>query len=467
VSTARGIFGLGWPILIGQLAVMAYAFVDTLLTGHVAPADLAAMGIGASVYASVFVSLTGVLNALNPIIGQHFGARRDIAVGASFVQGLWLALLLSVVGMPVLEFPQLWLAFVSPAPDVQQLVMGYVRIVGVGLPAALLFRALYAFNTAVSRPKMVMALQLGGLILKVTLSVILIFGELGAPRLGVIGAGLASLIAFWSMAGAGVLLVWLHPKYGQFAIRFARPCWRTLREQLRLGIRMGLAFALENTSFTFMTLLVARLGTSVLGGHQIVSNLTALTYQIPLALSVATATLTAQAIGARDLGRARKVAFVGMATCVGAASLTAGVVWTLRDSVVRLYTTDAAVAAVALSLIGYFAGLHVFDALQGVTASVLRAYRIALVPMVIYAFALWGPGLIGGYQLAFRPVLGGPLGAQGLWLMLAVSLALTAGALVAFYVWLLRRPEWATSEVRVSLGHRRRRAESHGAGLPD
>jgi multidrug resistance protein, MATE family len=64
---------------------------------------------------------------------------------------------------------------------------------------------------------------------------------------------------------------------------------------------------------------------------------------------------------------------------------------------------------------------------------------VAVVPVVIYALALWGPGLIGGYLVAFRPIIGRPLGVQGMWLMLALALALTATALVAFYLWFLQR----------------------------
>ena len=454
----RAILGLAWPIFIGQLAVMAFAFIDTLLTGHATAADLAAMGVGASVYASVFVTLTGVLNALNPIIGQHFGARRDRQVGASFVQGLWLTLLLSAVGMPILAFPQLWLHLVNPPADVEVLVTSYLRTLSLALPAALLFRALYAFNTAISRPKVVMVLQLAGLALKLILSDVLIFGLLGLPHLGVVGAGLATLIVFWSMFLAGVVVLRLHTIYQSFRIQLALPSWTHLKEQLHLGIPMGLSSGLENTSFTLMTLFVAQLGTNVLGGHQIISNLTGLAYQAPLAVSLATATLTAQAIGAGDPGRARATAFTGIGICIGLASLTASTVWTMRDSVVALYTTDAAVAAVALSLIGYFAGLHVFDALQGATAAVLRAYRVAIVPVVIYALALWGPGLIGGYLVAFRPVLGGPRGVQGMWLMLALALALTACTLVAFYLWFLREQQQFGGRLSVSASGRRQPA---------
>lgn len=461
-------------MLIGQFAVMAFALIDTLLTGHATPADLAAMGVGASVYASVFVTLTGALNALTPIVGQHFGARRLPAVGASFVQGLWLAVLLSAIGMPVLALSQLWLQLVNPPADVYDLVIAYLRTLSLALPAALLFRALYALNTAISRPKMVMGLQLGGLLLKLVLSELLIFGQLGLPRLGAVGAGVATLIVFWSMFVAGLLVMRMHGSYRALGIRPARPSWKALREQLHLGIPMALASGLENTSFTFMTLFVAQLGTSVLGGHQIVSNLTALAYQLPLAVSIATATLAAQAIGAGNPSRARSTAFTGMATCVGIAALTATCLWALRERVVGLYTTDTAVAAVALSLIGYFAGLHIFDALQGVTAAVLRAYRIAIVPMLIYAVALWGPGLIGGYLVAFRPVLGEPRGVAGLWLMLALALALTAAALVAFYVWFLSTSaRGASSRDATGLGRGRRwrgmaagAARSRGAGFP-
>jgi multidrug resistance protein, MATE family len=127
-SIALGILAQAWPILFGQLAVMAYCVIDTMMTGHASPADLAAMGVGASVYASVFVSLMGMVNALNPIIAQHYGARREAAIGPSYMQGLWLGLLLSAVGSPLLAFPELWLAHIDPAPDVKALATQYLRL---------------------------------------------------------------------------------------------------------------------------------------------------------------------------------------------------------------------------------------------------------------------------------------------------------------------------------------------------
>jgi MATE family multidrug resistance protein len=418
---------------------VAYAVIDTMMTGHASPADLAAMAVGASVYGSVFMGLIGVVTALNPIVAHHYGGQRWAAIGPSYVQGLWLALLLSLVGMPVLAFPEPWLAYVGAAPGVQALVTDYLRLLSFALPAALLFRTTYVFNVAVSRPKVMMTVQVAGLVLKVALNYALIFGRFGLPRLGVVGCGLASLIVLWALFAMGWAYTHLDPSYRRFEIGPAWPRWAALKEHLQLGVPIGLSYALESTSFSFMTLLIARLGTHVTGGHQIISNVAALSFQIPLALSLATATLTAHALGGGDPARARRTAFTGIRMAVTVAFLTALTVWALRRGIVGSYTDDGPVAGVALSLIGYFVAFHVFDALQAITAFVLRAYKIAVIPTVIYAVALWGLGLVGGYAVAFGTLLGGPRGAPGMWLMQTVALFLTSVLLVAFYLWVLGR----------------------------
>ena len=133
-----------------------------------------------------------------------------------------------------------------------------------------------------------------------------------------------------------------------------------------------------------------------MGGHQVVANLAALCFMLPLSLSVATATLTAQAIGADDPRRARATALTGMRIAALVAAVTALLVWTLRGGIVRLYSRDPAVVATALTLIPFLAAFHFFDALQVVASFVLRAYKLAIAPTVIHATALWGLGVVGG-----------------------------------------------------------------------
>jgi MATE family multidrug resistance protein len=226
--------------------------------------------------------------------------------------------------------------------------------------------------------------------------------------------------------------------YRRFAIRPAWPRWAALREILGLGIPMSVSYALESTSFTVMTLLAARLGTTVMGGHQVVANLAAVCFMLPLALSVATATLAAQAIGAGDRARARETALTGMQVGALVAVVTALTVSTLRGGIVGLYTRDPAVVAMALALIPYLVAFHFFDALQSIASFVLRAYKLAIAPTLVHAAALWGVGVGGGYLIAFGGVWGPPWGIAGMWLMQAVALAVAALLLVVLYVGLPR-----------------------------
>jgi len=438
-SITRGIVAQARALLVGQLAVMSFAVVDTVLTGHASAVDLATLGLGLSVYSTVFVGLMGAISALNPIIAQHFGAGRFAAIGASYGQGLWMALLLSAGGFLLLAFPEVWLPWLHPPPEVEPLVARYLRVLSLALPASLMFRAIYSLNTAVSRPHVVMALQLGGLVLKVLLSYVLIFGKVGLPRLGALGGALASVIVFWALFLTGLAYMRFNPFYRRFGIHWAWPRWPILRELFHLGIPMSLSYTLEATSFTVITLLAARLGTTVMGGHQIVANLAALCFMLPLSLSVATATLTAQAIGAGEPARARETAATGLRIGAVIAALTVAVIWTLRHGIVGLYTSDPAVMAMALSLLPYLAAFHFFDAIQTVTDFVLRAHKIVVPPIVIYAVTLWGVGVFGGYQLAFRGVAGPPWGIAGMWLMQSIALALAAALLVVFYLWVIQR----------------------------
>ena len=432
--------GQAQPILVGQLALMAFAVVDTVLTGHASAVDLATMGLGLSVYSTVFVGLLGAVTALNPIIAQHYGADRHAAIGVAYVQGLWMALILSAVGFVVLALPQLWLGWLQAPPEVEALVTQYLRVLSLGLPGSLLFRAIYSLNTAVSRPRVVMTLQLVGLGLKILLSYALIYGALGLPRMGAVGAALASVLVFWALFVMGLVYMHRDPFYRRFAIHWEGPRWPILRELFGLGIPMSLSYTLEATSFTVITLLAARLGTTVMGGHQVVANMAAVCFMIPLSLSIATATLTAQSIGAGDGRRAHATALTGMRMSAVVAVATVTVMWALRDGIVRLYTSDGGVAAVALTLIPYLAAFHLFDALQTVATFILRAYKIAVAPTVVHAVALWGIGVFGGYQVAFRGGWGPSWGIAGMWMMQAIALALAALLLVTYYVGYCARP---------------------------
>lgn len=438
------IVALAWPILIGQLAVIANGVIDTAMTSRYSATDLAALALGTSIYISVFVGLNGVLAAISPIVGQLYGAKRLDAIGDEIKQGGWLALFLTIAGCLVLLFPQPLLSLAHASPELNEKARLYLTTLALALPATLGFRLYASLNTAISRPKMVMMLQVGALALKIPLNALFIFGGLGLPAMGGPGCAIATAITVWLsfMIGFGILR--FNPDYKVFRLfgtGFVRPKWKAQRDLLKLGIPMGLSYLIEVTAFAFMALFIARLGDTVVAGHQITANFGTVLYMLPLAIASATGTLVAQSIGAQQLDNARRVGFAGIRLAAILSVSIGCIVWVTRDLIVRAYTPNAAIIATALPLFVFIAFYQLFDAIQVVTAFVLRAYKVAVVPTLMYAVALWGIGLGGGYVLGLDPFGISPAafhGAAGFWLGNSTSLALVAAALL-WYLRLVQR----------------------------
>ena len=450
-ATLRGIAKQAWPVLISQWASISFGVLDTAMTGHSSPDDLAAMALSASIYITVFVGLMGVVHALIPILAQQFGAGNNAEVGKSWGQGVWLALGLSVVGAALMLFPDMWL-FMSGdvAPGVRDRIASYLQALVLALPAALVFRTIYALGTAVSRPKLVMAINLSIIGFKALFNWLFIYGKLGLPAMGAAGAGLATAVVSWMSLGLGLWVITHDRYYRRFQLRIGKPDWKALKELLRLGIPMGGSYLVEVSAFTFMALLVAREGTFVTGGHQIMSNLAALCYMMPMALGVATAALTAQAIGAGNYAHAHRTGMAGLALGLIGALLTAAVLLIGRPLILAAYTDDGAVAAVATTLLAVLPLFHLFDSMQCINSYLLRAYKIAVVPLILQTVALAGVGLVGGWWFGFGPGKGGidglremlvpgsPQGAGSMWLMAMFGLALSAILLHLWYRRILR-----------------------------
>ena len=159
----RRIANLAAPVLVGQLAVIAFGVIDTVMAGSASAADLAAVGLGGSIYVTVYISLMGVLQALAPIAGQLYGAGRHGEIGVEVRQAAWLGLALTIPGMLLLLFPVPLLTFAQASPELAQKAGAYLHIIAFGLPAALGFRIYSALNNALSRPVMVTVLQIAGL----------------------------------------------------------------------------------------------------------------------------------------------------------------------------------------------------------------------------------------------------------------------------------------------------------------
>jgi MATE family multidrug resistance protein len=447
----REIARQAWPVLVASWAGVAFGVIDTAMGGHSSALDLQIMALATSIYVTVFVGLMGTVHALIPILAQHFGAGHKEEVGRLWGQGMWLAAGLCLAGAVFLLLPDLWLSIAGDLePAVREGVRDYLLALTFALPAALAFRAVYALATAVSRPRTVMTIYVGSLGFKLFFNWVFMFGKLGMPALGATGAGLSTAVVSWLMLAVGMWTVLHDPWYAQFQPRLGRPRWRDQAELLRLGIPMGGSYLIEVCAFTFMALLAARDGMYVTGAHQIMANIAALCYMIPMAVGISTAATTAQAIGARDTVLARINGRAGILLAVGAAMLTALIIVVGRDPLLTMYTDDVQVAAVAALLLMLLPFFHMGDALQCIGCYLLRAYKVTVAPLMMQIVALTGVGLGGGWWLGFGPARGAlagpieyflpgaPVGTTTMWLMSTVGLLLSASLLFVRYAWIVR-----------------------------
>lgn len=431
---------LAGPLLIGQLAVIAFGVLDTAMTARYSADDLAALAMASAIFISIYVGLTGVISALAPIAGQLFGAKRFAEIGEEVRQATWLALGLTVFGCFILINADQLLAISRVNDVIEDKAKLYLHILAIGLPASMAMRVLMALHNAVSRPTVITVIQIIGLALKIPLNLLFIYGGFGIEGMGGPGCAVATVIINWSWLLMTLGFVMFDRFYKPFKIfvRFSMPDWHRIWVLLKLGAPIGFSYLIEVTSFTFMSLFIARLGTTALAGHQIVANMGTVIYMVPLSLSIATMTLVSQSIGANKPERAEEIGwssvFFTTTVCV-----TIGIaVWMFRVQLLDLYDPPAEVKLFSIPLFLFIAFYQVFDALQITAAFILRAYRIAFWPMVIYAGSLWGVGLGGGYLMGFNVLGNTPeflQGANGFWAGNSLSLALAA----CFLLYLFRR----------------------------
>lgn len=447
------ILPMAWPVLIGQLAVLGFSTVDTILIARFAANDLAALSIGAAAYISVFIGLMGVVLAISPIAGQLYGAARLHDAGNQVHQATWLALGLSALGICALLFPEPFLNLAKPEPDVAHKVHAYLYALAFSLPASLLFTVYRGFNSAVSRPKAIMSLQLVGLLLKIPLSMLFIYGwSISVPGLeqpwvvapkGVAGCGWATAIVMWSQALIAWAVLRRDPFYDRFGLRgvgLKRPQRQAILRLLRLGAPMGASILIEVTGFTSMAFLISRQSAHAVAGHQLAANLVSLMFMVPLALANGTATLVAQRVGARNFDEARSLGWHGVEIAVALAMGLGAVVYFGRETILGLYTDNPAIIAAAMPLLVWVWWFHVGDAAQTLANFVLRSHHVTLLPLVCFAVSLWGIGLGGGYWVAHSNWAPAALrGASGYWAMSTVGLVLAGIMLCSLLAWIHRR----------------------------
>jgi MATE family multidrug resistance protein len=430
----RPLVALGVPTALTQLGMMMLGVVDTLMVGRLGVAELGAASLGNVWTFGTLIVGMGLMFGLDPILAQAHGARDHERVALTLQQGVVAALITSVpIALSWLVTEPVLILF-GQSPQLAAGAHAYVVVQIPSIPAFLVFLCLrqYLQSRSLVMPAFWITVVANGV--NALGNWVLIFGHLGFPRLGLTGAALATAGSrvFMLLALAGLVL----------ALRLHEGAWvpwsrraldlRDLGRIFKVGVPVGVQYALEGWAFQIATLFAGRLSASALAAHTIVLNLASLSFMLPMGISLGAATHVGNLIGAGHIARAQRAAYValGLGGLVMVVSATAfmGLRWELPG----LYTEDAVVIALAASILPIGAAFQLLDGVQVVGGGILRGMGNTMAAAVINLVGYYALALPLAAWLGFER----SLGLTGIWWGLAAGLAVVATALVS---WVARR----------------------------
>lgn len=423
---------LSLPLVAGQLAQTGMGVVDTMMAGGVSKLDLAGVALGSAVWLPTFLFMSGVLLALTPRIAQAVGKQDRAAVKASVMQGVWLALLLTVATLMILLSSAWWMRFFTLEVSVYNIAVDYIYALAWGALPALLFQVVRFFHEAHGLTKITMVLSIIGFVLNIPLNALFVYGYGPIPALGGVGCGFATSLVYLAMAVVGWWLVWAHPRYlayRQEAKLWRLPEWLGISQLLRVGVPIGGAILFEVGLFTFIAFLVTPLGTDALAAHQVAISFTALIFMLPLSLAMALTIRVGQLTGAGESTQVRIAISSALWIALLLGVLVTLLTWLFAREIVLLYTQDASVVLIAVTLLWMAALYQISDALQVVCAGALRGIGDTTSVMWVTLVSYWGVGLPAGFYLcygAWNTESGVWLGISGFWLSFVIGLSLAA-----------------------------------------
>ena len=417
---------LAAPVALAQVGLMGMGVVDTIMVGRVSPSDLAGVALGNVYYFAAVVFGMGTLFALDPVIAQAVGARDEAAISRGVQRGVFMALLLTALATTLMLPAERVLGALRQPADVVPLAAGYTRASIAGVLPFYLFIVQRQTLQAMGMLRAVLSSMLVANLANVGFNWVLVYGNLGVPPMGAIGAGWASSLSRIVMAMSLLTFAWplLRPHVRSLAPRALTAA--PLMRMFRLGAPTGVQFQLEFGAFGAAGLLAGLIGTVAVAGHQIALNLASLTFMLPVGIAQAAAVLVGRAVGRDDPAAARRAAGAGLLVGAGIMLFTAALFLGMPELLARVYTPDVGVIALAAGLLPIAGLFQVADGIQVVSAAVLRGIGDTRMPMLINLLGFWVVGLPVGGLLAFP----GGLGARGIWCGLALGLGLVALLLI-------------------------------------
>ena len=396
------------------------------MSGQYSSLDLAGVAMGGVILWPLFMLFAGVLTALTPMVSQHVGGGRRLAVGALIQQGIWVAIIFGVILFLLVRISEPLLILFDVAPEAVSIAMAYLKAASWGCPAVMLYVTLRYACEGLGQTLLPMLIAGTTLPINAGLNYVLIYGLFGAPELGGEGCGWATAITMWFELGVMLLVIrrpWLR-NTGLFE-RVLKPKLATIKSILQVGLPIGMTMFLEMTVFSLVSLLVGSIGIAAIGANTIGGNLNWFVFVIPMALGSAASIRVGYHVGAKDYALAAKVARLSVLISATYAFLASLVLVLGREVLPRIYTSDPAVLALTAEVLLIVAAYQFFDCTQATMIGALRGYKDTQYPMIISIIGYWLIALPVGTILGWG-LLGWNLGVLGFWIGLGCGVGFVA-----------------------------------------
>ncbi len=426
---------LAWPMVLANLLYMSLSVVDVLFVARLGQEALAASSLAIAIFMLTQWALSSLTGAVAPLIaaerGRKLHAVREIR--RSVRMALWLGLAAGLAGMVICTGGEAFMRLTGQNPALTERAQEFLTILSFAMVPLVLSNVLRMFVSAMGRPILATAITALAIGANVLGNYCLVFGNLGAPALGLPGSG-------WSTVIVGVLSLFAYGTVIQFNRqlrryhifgRLWRPDWRRFGELAKLGLPIGLTVLAEGGLFSSAAFLMGRLGELPLAAHTLALQIAAMFFQIAFGLGQAAAIRVGFHYGARDNDGIRRAGMVALGLTLGFQLVSACIMLAAPRLLLTAYldpaaATNAALVALAVQYLMVAAAFQLADGFQAVAAGVLRGLQDTRVPMLIALAGYWLVGFVVAAWLGF----GTPLAGTGVWIGLAAGLMAVAILLV-------------------------------------
>lgn len=432
---------LAWPLILSNLTMALIGATDVLMLGWLGARELAGATLGFNLAMSAAIFCMGLITASAPMMATEIGrmAHSVRDVRRTFRQAMWAAITVIVPFWLVLWNTESLLLILGQQADLANIAGTYISAYMWSILPFLFFIILRNFVSALEQPVWALIISVISVVANALFNYVLIFGKLGVPALGALGAGIGSVMTNVLMFVGLALVVLLHKRFRRYRLfgGFWRPDWQRYRALWKLGLPIGVTMWLEGSVFGIAALLMGLISAEAVAAHAIALQLASLTFMVPMGLAQAATVRVGIHYGRRDPQAISRAGWVSFVLGTGFMAAMALVFVLFPDFLIGLFIDadepgNGKVAALAVSFLAVAAIFQIVDGAQVVVAGMLRGLHDTIVPMIFALMGYWFIGVGVGAGLAFWQEWEG----IGLWVGLASGLGIVAVLMLAR--WMMR-----------------------------